>query len=121
MIYRFWECPVAPRMLSVAPSADGTSAVVRFTFDGDQGGTAITRYRLQRATNSAFTQNVVTITSSGTSTITGLTPGTRYYYRALACNYVTDVAGKLGGPWASAINAVQPDPGGFGRIRSGSS
>lgn len=64
-----------------------TSARVRFSGTTD-GGSAITGWEIQYATDAAFTQNVKTWNSSGTSTITGLLPGTRYYFRARGFNGV---------------------------------
>lgn len=107
--------PSPATITSVTPSTDGTSSVVVLGAPGDNGGTAITGYNIQRATDTGFTANLATVSSSGTSTLTGLTPGTRYYYRVTPRNHVTDLAGILGGPWSSTVFADQPEPVGLGR------
>lgn len=76
--------PTIPRIPSaptkpVASAFTHNSMTVKFSA---QGSIPATAYQLQRATNSAFTTGVTTISSTGTSNITGLTPGTTYYYRA---------------------------------------
>jgi hypothetical protein len=69
----------------------------------DDGGSPITSYTVQRATNSTFTSGLVTITGiTGTSTvITGLTNGVQYFFRIAAINAVATAAGTQ----------PTPDPG----------
>ncbi|MEU4155689.1 fibronectin type III domain-containing protein [Actinoplanes sp. NPDC026670] len=51
----------------------------------DAGGEAITGYEIQRATDSGFTQNVVSFIDAATpAKISGLVPGTTYYTRIRA-------------------------------------
>ncbi|KDA05866.1 hypothetical protein DC31_13955 [Microbacterium sp. CH12i] len=91
--------PDAPTMTGFGPNPDqitATSMRVRFNGHGD-GGSPITSWALQRATDAAFTQNVVTIGSSGTSVVTGLAPGTQYWWRARGGNAV-------------GVGAWSPDP-----------
>lgn len=82
--------PPAPYMTGFGVNPDqitATSMRVRFNGQGD-GGSPITQWNLQRATDAAFTQNVVTITSTGTSIVQGLTPGVTYWWRANGQNAV---------------------------------
>ena len=87
-----------------APTWDGggleerttTSMRIRFVGRGN-GGSTITKWELQRSTTSNFSANVVTITSTGVSTVTGLTPGTRYYWRARGVNAVGN------GAWTTTL------------------
>ena len=73
-----------------------TSMTLAFRSTGN-GGSTIIRWELQRSTSSSFNANVVTITSGGTSTVTGLTPGTRYYWRARGVNAIG------AGAWTSTL------------------
>lgn len=79
--------PTIPREPSAPtrPSALGfttTSMIVKFN---SQGTIPATSFQLQRSLSSDFS-NATTITSTGTSTISGLTPGTTYYFRARSLN-----------------------------------
>lgn len=122
MIYRYVMPAVAPTIVSIVPSVDGTSATVNFSFSGDDGGSGPSGYRIQRARDAAFTVDVVTINAGGTPTIvTGLEPGVTYYYRMTTRNYASDAASKLGGPWSAATSMMQPVPNGTGRIHNGTS
>ncbi len=121
MLYRYVQVPTAPTIVSVTPNTDGDAATVVLTDAADNGGSAVTGWRLQRATNAGFTTGVTTINSGSlTVAVTGLTPGVTYYYRAVARNYVSDTDGQLGGPWSATVSQAQPDPIGFGRVWTGS-
>lgn len=105
----FEQCPAAPSMLDVTPSADGRSATVRFQgHPTDDGGGNITGWRLARARDAGFTQEVVIINSSGTSVVSGLTPGVTYYWKAIGRNWASDWAGALGGIWSAPMGRTQP-------------
>lgn len=75
------------------PTPIGTSEVTptsiryQFAWNGD-GGSGITAWEAQRASNAAFTQDVVTVSSGGTTTFDGLTPAKTYYFRARGQNAV---------------------------------
>jgi hypothetical protein len=99
--------PVAVNRATVPPAPTtpacslitGTTMRVSFSSQGT-GGAAVDQWQLQRATDAGFTANVVTITSNGTSDITGLTKGTRYYWRARGHNAVG------WGGWSGTGNAI---------------
>jgi hypothetical protein len=106
--FNFIHVPQAPNSPSVTPSTDGSSAAVSWTFSGDNGGSAITGYRLQYNSNSAFTGQGSTIDVPGTSaTVTGLTAGSTYFYRVTARNTVSDQAGLPGGNWSGTTSRAQ--------------
>ncbi|QDF14193.1 minor tail protein [Microbacterium phage IAmGroot] len=75
-----------------------TSMVVKFSANSNNGA-AVDQWQLQYANNASFS-GATTITSSGTSTITGLMPGTTYYFRARGHN----VAGW--GPYSATASAT---------------
>ncbi len=64
-----------------------TSILCKFSGTTD-GGSTITGWQLQVATNTAFTTDVVTLSSGGSTTVTGLKPGVMYYFRARGGNNV---------------------------------
>ena len=73
----------------------------------DDGGSAITQYRVQWSTDDQFDSTDPTATANGTAVsrrIGSLTNGTRYWVRVLAHNSVDD------GPWSSAVSAVPATP-----------
>lgn len=76
-----------------------TSMRYRFTA-GSTGGSPILEWQAQRATNSGFTSGVVTVASTGASVFSGLTPNTRYYFRARGRN------AQGWGPWGASVNAL---------------
>jgi hypothetical protein len=83
---------------SVTATRGNTNVSLRWTAPSSDGGSPITSYTLQRATNSTFTTDLVTTTGIiGTSTVvTGLTNGTLYYFRVGAVNAVATAAGTTG-------------------------
>ena len=119
MYYRFQEVASAPGIVSVTPNGDGDQVTVVLSAPSDDGDSTVIGYRIQRATDSGFTAGLATVTSTGTTIMTGLTPGTTYYYRATARNTPSEGAGILGGAWSSTTSQAQPDPAGLGRYYNG--
>jgi hypothetical protein len=84
-----------------------TNTSVRVWFEGTtDGGSPITGWQLQYAPTSNFS-GAVTVSSNGTSTITGLSPNTTWYFRARGLNAMG------AGAWSSVASATTHDvPGG---------
>jgi fibronectin type 3 domain-containing protein len=86
------QAPNAPTGLGATP-ATATSVTLNWT----NNATNQTGFHLDRATDSAFTQNLITQTlpatpNSFTDTATGLAPGSTFYYRIRAFNTAGDSA-----------------------------
>jgi hypothetical protein len=105
--YGYYTLPTSPQSISLTAGQGQVS--VSWTSPADFGGTGITSYTLQRATNAGFTTGVVTTTGlTGLSTtVTGLTNGTAYYFRVYAVNAVGTAAGT-GSAWRTAGSSVTP-------------
>lgn len=85
---RIARVPPAPTVQGYGVDQIGTTSVrYRFSSTGD-GGSPITSWAYQYAENAAFTVGVVSGSSSGTSTITGLQPGKTYWIRSRGANAV---------------------------------
>ena len=64
-------------------------ATITWTTPSDNGGTAITEYKIERSITSASSGfNPITTTASLTYDDTGLAQQTQYWYRVLAVNSV---------------------------------
>lgn len=75
------SAPSTPAVSSIGAQ----SATIAWSAPSDDGGTAITAYEVQRATDSSFTANAVTTSKTVSPlTLAGLTPGTTYYVRVRA-------------------------------------
>lgn len=96
------EAPPAPSVLGV-DQATATSLRVRFNSTGD-GGAAITGWIIRYSKNSNMS-GAKTVSSSGTTTITGLEPNTTYYFQCAGKNIVTDNAGTTG-PYTTTFNGM---------------
>nr|DAQ47246.1 MAG TPA: tail protein [Caudoviricetes sp.] len=78
-----------------------TITSLRYRFSGTtDGGTPVREWQAQIASNGAFTQNVQTVGSNGTTVFSGLSGGTTYYARSRGRN---DVGW---GAWSSTISAT---------------
>jgi hypothetical protein len=105
--FNYLTLPSAPQSIELV--AGSSQASVSWTAPADDGGTAITSYTLQRATNSGFTTGVVNTTGlTGLSTtVTGLTNGTPYFFRVYAVNAV-GTAASTGSAWRTGGASVTP-------------
>jgi predicted phage tail protein len=73
--------PATPTGLVATPSSP-----TQVNYSWNTAARAVS-YNIQRATNSGFTANVVTVNQAGlTGSSTGLSPGTIYYYRVQSVN-----------------------------------
>lgn len=101
--------PGGPTGFTVTPGA--VDAALAWTTPGSTGGTAITGYTIQRASDSGFTAGLVTVSVSPTpttATITSLTPGVTYWWRV---GTVT----SAGTTYCAAVSARQ-NAGGYIRV-----
>ncbi len=74
---------------------------MRYRFNGTtDGGSGITGWQAQIATDPGFTQNLQTVGSDGTTTFGGLTPATVYYARSRGSNAIG------WGAWSSVQSAM---------------
>lgn len=83
---RIPKAPSAPTPVGI-DQVTATSFRYRFTAN-DNGGASVSESQIQIATNSGFTSGVRTVSSSGTTTISGLSNHTQYWARARQKNSV---------------------------------
>lgn len=110
------DVPSAPTSLTLS-NVGPNNMTLAWSPPASDGGAAITSYVVQRATNSAFTSNLIEYTQSGLSlTFNDLAPNTTYYYRVRAQNsagsssysdtvYTTTISGAYvsnGNTWQGA-------------------
>lgn len=94
------QAPAAPTPIGI-DAATPTSLRAKFS-GNDDGGSGITGWVLQYSENSNFS-GAKSVTSGGTSTISGLKSNTTYYFRAAGKNAVTDQEGTTG-PWSTTFS-----------------
>lgn len=88
------QSPTAPQTVSVVPHA--TTADVSWSAPADNGGDAITGYQIVYGTSPTLAGAATKDIAGGSTfadTVTGLTPGTQYYFAVAAKNAVTALAG----------------------------
>jgi hypothetical protein len=76
-----------------------------WTAPTDDGGAAVTGYRIERSPNGVNSWTVVSANTGSTTTsrtVTGLTNGQSYYFRVAAINSIDT------GPWSAVSSAVTP-------------
>lgn len=106
--YQYVIGPSAPPLYSATPLNAAGQIQMNFAGPADNGGAGITAYALQYSTTSNFSSNVGQInTGNGGQIVSGLTVGTRYYFRVAAMNAVTSAAGTVG-PWSGTVSAIAP-------------
>jgi hypothetical protein len=105
--YGYYTLPTSPQSISL--TAGQGQVTVNWTAPSSDGGTPITSYTLQRATDAGFTTGVTTTAglTGLTTTVTGLTNGTPYYFRIYAVNAVGTAAGT-GSAWRTGSSSVTP-------------
>lgn len=109
----WYDLPRIPKIPSApgAPSlsVNGNAVTVSWAAPGDNGGTPITSYTVERATDAGFTANFVSTPGiTGTSTtLTGLAWGTSYWFRVKATNNVGTSA--LSGATNTTTGITVPD------------
>jgi hypothetical protein len=111
---RVYALPTAPTAPSNLAATATSSSQINLTWTDNSNNE--TGFKIERATNSAFTQNltlVATTAANATSySNTGLSAGTTYYYRARATNAVGDSAN-------SATASATTQTAGTGTKRTG--
>lgn len=118
---RIPKAPAAPTINSASPDQI-TANSMRVRFSGnDNGGSTVLEWQIQYDTSSSFNASPKTVSSNGTTTLTGLQPGTTYYYRARGRNavgwgaYSSVDSGKTltapASPPTSVLLLVQPPTG----------
>jgi predicted phage tail protein len=88
--------PTKPAVVSNVQATTASGTQVNLTWTNK--GTNQTGFHIDQATNSAFTQNLVTHSASASATSfvdAGLKPGTTYYYRIRATNAAGDSANSI--------------------------
>lgn len=93
-----------------ASNITANSVTISWQAPDDDGGMPITAMVLQRSTKADFSENLVTTTAPASATaanVTGLTPGTTYYWRVIARNAAGD-SGPSGTRQATTLGAATP-------------
>lgn len=87
---RIPKAPLGTTTLSSLTVKSATELTLAFSFAGDNGGSAITGYRIQYALDASFTVGVGTqdVAAGSPKDLTGLTPGTLHYVRIAAVNAI---------------------------------
>lgn len=94
--------PSGPPSFTVTPSASGTQAVLAFTPPSNASG--VTKYTYERRPLPAATPTTSADSATNSATVTGLTPGVQYEWRASAW------FGSYQSPWTAWTAVQQPNP-----------
>jgi hypothetical protein len=110
----YYYLPSAPGTPTIT-STTASSATISWTAPADNGGTAVTGYKVQYSTDAAnwntFTEGSYSTTPATTATVTGLKPGTTYYFRVAAKNAV--IPGYGDATYGNGTGAVANTTGTF--------
>jgi hypothetical protein len=115
----FDTLPIAPG--TPTASSTGTSATITWTAPTDNGGQAVSSYRIQRSTDNINFSTIVASTGNTLLTYTdsGLTPGTTYHYRVAAINSVAVAHGSdYSGPYSASVEITPAFPASPGNAAS---
>lgn len=105
--YTYIQVPVAPSTPSGTTGPAG-QVTISWTAPSDDGGSAVTGYRLRYSTDSTFATGVTNVDLGVTTTWTGtLLPGVAYYFQVAAKNAVTTAASTTS-VFSSTSSAVTP-------------
>lgn len=102
----YYQLPIAPTVVVASKGVGGVS--VSWVAPTDNGGTAITGYRVDRSTDGTTWSNIVANTFSVATTYldSSAVGGSTYYYRVAAHNLVsTTHGGSYSSPYSSASAA----------------
>lgn len=99
--------PSAPPLYGANPLNAAGQIQMNFAGSADNGGAGVYTYRLQWSTNNFASVAGEMDTGSGAQVVSGLTVGTRYYFRVAGRNAVTDAAGTVGA-WSGIVSAIAP-------------
>lgn len=91
-----------------SPSGSASSSVpgrvsLSWTAPSNNGGTSITQYLVEWATNTAFSQNTGSTTTTSQNITLDLNPNTTYYFRISARNAVSTHFNNATGPRSSTV------------------
>ena len=117
LVYRatYSTLPIAPVIGTATQVGVTNSITVTWTAPTDNGGQAVSGYRIQRSTDNATWSTIVSNTGSTVASYTdsSLTYGTTYYYRVAAHNLVSTTAGSTySGAYSGSVSRALANPGG---------
>lgn len=93
--------PLSPTSSGSVSNPTSTSLTYGFAWGGDDGGTGVSGYELQVATDAGFGTVVKSVGAAGSPvTVTGLAAGTTHWIRSRALN------GRGAGPWGGEASGT---------------
>lgn len=108
--FRYQQVPTAPRAYTAGSAVTNITAVgfdLLWLSPTDTGDAPITGYQIQVSTASNFaTVTTFDVGETTSATLTGLTPGTTYYYRIAAKNVLSTYSGNPMSVWYTAASTV---------------
>ena len=110
---QFFQLPIQSNVRVVG--SDNTTVVVNWDAVDEAVYPRVEYIRLERSSNNSTWSNATTVSGySGSASVTGLTCGTRYYFRVRALGYVEPVEGDPSGSVSGrTIPCPAPAPSGF--------
>ena len=103
--FNYFYVPTAPSGVTLSQANQEIPDLsVSWTAPSSDGGSAITGYRVEYSTSSTFaTYDTKSVGVTTSTTLTGLTPGLKYYVRVAALNAVT-TAGNTWSAYSASAN-----------------